>query len=355
MAIKPYLVSTIFVVVAYGLKLLTPYQIISEIPFLLFFSAVVLSGIYGGFRVGLYATGLSAAISYYCFLPPMMTFAKGDWYQDFKIGLYIIDCVTMAAICGKLKNSQMEADRGRREADELNIRLEKAVKVRDEFLSIASHEMKTPLTSLKLQSQLFLRNIDKNSAEPVASDKVHRFASQTNVMIGNLNRLIDDMLDVSRLRSGNLSLVLAPCDFSELVKNCLERESLSFIQAARPLPKLELPTSMPITADCLRLEQVLVNLLSNALRYGGPEQVSIKLVKVDGLARLTVEDHGEGIPGEKLILIFERYERARELDGSKGLGLGLFISQQIIMAHKGRIWAESQVGQGTKFIVEIPV
>ncbi|MBC7459061.1 MAG: DUF4118 domain-containing protein, partial [Bdellovibrionaceae bacterium] len=107
--LKPYLVSTIIVGCAFFLKLITPQQILSEIPFLIFFSAVAISGIYGGFAVGLYATILSALLADYFFLPPTMTFIKNNWHQDFKMLLYIFDCATMAALCGKLKSSTLQA------------------------------------------------------------------------------------------------------------------------------------------------------------------------------------------------------------------------------------------------------
>ena len=107
--LKPYFVSTLVVGCAFLLKLTTPHQILAEIPFLIFFSAVVISGIYGGFAVGMYATLLSALLADYFFLPPTMTFIKNNWHQDFKILLYVVDCATMAALCGKLKSTSLQA------------------------------------------------------------------------------------------------------------------------------------------------------------------------------------------------------------------------------------------------------
>ena len=113
--LKPYLVSTLVVGCAFLLKFATPHQILAEIPFLIFFSAVVISGIYGGFAVGMYATLLSALLADYFFLPPTMTFIKDNWHQDFKIFLYIVDCAAVAALCGKLKSALLQA---RSEKDE---------------------------------------------------------------------------------------------------------------------------------------------------------------------------------------------------------------------------------------------
>ncbi len=107
--LKPYLVSTIVVLVAFILKLATPHEILNEIPFLIFFTAVVISGTYGGFSAGLYATFLSAMIADYFFLPPTLTFFKDNWHQNFKIALYIVDCAAMSALCGKLKTTTMQA------------------------------------------------------------------------------------------------------------------------------------------------------------------------------------------------------------------------------------------------------
>ncbi|RKI12974.1 PAS domain S-box protein [Corallococcus sp. AB030] len=224
-----------------------------------------------------------------------------------------------------------------------------ASEAKDAFLAAASHELRTPLAAAKGHAHLALLKLGgQTEAGPGKSLQI------INRQIDRMAKLVEDLLDISRLQAGRLSLELEPFDLSQLVLET--RDRMAVLSQTHEL-KVEVPERLEGTWDRGRLDQVLTNLLSNAIRYS-PEggQVLVRLaVEGDSGVHLSVKDQGVGIPSEKQRLIFERFGRAH---GSKygGLGLGLTISQGIVEQHGGRIWAESTgtVGQGSTFNVWLP-
>jgi len=233
--------------------------------------------------------------------------------------------------------------------------LQESVQSRDDFLSIASHELKTPLTSLKLQSQQFERSLRKNDPAVFEPDRIRQFSTLTNKQVDRLTRLVDDMLDISRIRFGKLTINKTKLDVCELVNDVIERMKPQFIQSGAPAPILKTCSQLFATADKMRLEQVMMNLLTNALRYGSNKQVTVEVLSIGQNVQIQIKDQGIGISKEAQEKIFERFERAIEADEVSGLGLGLYISRQIVLAHSGKIWVESELGKGSTFYVEIPV
>ena len=233
--------------------------------------------------------------------------------------------------------------------------LQRALQSRDEFISIASHELKTPLTSLKLQSQMFLRSMEKNDPKATSPERLRAMASQTNEHTVRLNRLIEDMLDVSRIRSGQLRLEKAEYDLAELAQETVDHLMEHMPNARVDLPRLHFDGSIRGSWDKHRLEQVLENLLTNAYRYGLGKPVDIEIEKLDTKALIRIIDHGLGIDQPDLDRIFNRFERAVKASEISGMGLGLFISKNIVEAHGGKIWAESVKGHGSVFNLELPL
>ena len=231
--------------------------------------------------------------------------------------------------------------------------MEEALKTRDQFLSVASHELKTPLTTLKLQSQLTLRTLNRDGK--ISIERQNSLAHQTNDLVSKLNRLIDDMLDVSRIRTGKLALNKEEHELGDIVREVVFRLSLIFEAAGIPLPRITASERLVGEWDRFRLEQVISNLLTNAIRYGKGNPIDIQLSKVDNFASLSVKDHGHGISREDLERIFERFERAVHSSEVSGLGLGLFISREIIEAHSGKIHVSSVLGEGSTFSFKIPL
>lgn len=232
---------------------------------------------------------------------------------------------------------------------------EAAVRARDEFLSIAAHELKTPVTGLKGTVQLLLRRQARGTLDATHLPKALTLLDQATE---RLAALLNDLLDVSRIRMGRLPLSLGRVDMRELLETTLrhyqeqgEASSRIHLALASPLP--------PLYADAARLEQVLVNLLDNALKYSPPgTPVRVVVREADGGLLVRVEDQGIGLTPGSEHLIFEPFGRAPNAARSHlpGMGLGLYICRNIIERHGGRIWAES-AGEdaGAAFVFWLPV
>lgn len=226
-----------------------------------------------------------------------------------------------------------------------------AVEMRDEFLSICSHELRTPLTSMKLQNQLVQRSFRGSSVGP---DRIERLVQQSGRQIERLERLVEEMLDISRIRSGKLTLTTEELDFAQLVNDVAERFAPQ-LQDAGCAVTVHAPTALPGRWDRLRLEQVIVNLLSNAMKYGAGKPIEVRLSQMGDHAVLSVRDEGIGIAPEHQSRIFERFERASSKTEISGLGLGLYIVRQILELQGGTISVESRLGFGSCFEVSLPM
>ena len=228
-----------------------------------------------------------------------------------------------------------------------NERLAGALRIRDEFLSIASHELKTPLTALQLQLQLAAREVASTGRpEP-------RWLTGAQRQVRRLDTLVAQLLDVTRIRADRLSLERRDVDLGELASGVADRFSGEMERAGT---RLDLSTSPDVTGhwDPDRLDQVVTNLLSNAVKYGEGSPISLGVAGDGDRAVLIVEDRGPGIPEESRALVFEPFERAADPRAVSGLGLGLFIARQIARAHGGDIWMESMPNPGARFVVELP-
>jgi signal transduction histidine kinase len=224
---------------------------------------------------------------------------------------------------------------------------ERAVRIRDDFLVVASHELRTPLTPLQLQLEGVQRAAE--SGDPRLAERVKQAIAQS----GRLTQLVDSLLDVSRLASGRFELALEECDMAEIVAGAVER---SRERAARAGSALRLAASGPLPGrwDRVRAEQLVFQLLSNAVKYGRGGAIDVELAATPRGVEITVRDVGIGIPPEALTRIFERFERATSGRQYDGLGLGLYVAQQIALAHQGDIRVASELGVGSTFTVRLP-
>jgi PAS domain S-box-containing protein len=227
-----------------------------------------------------------------------------------------------------------------------------AVRARDEFLSVAAHELRTPITSLRGYAQLALRQYEK--AGPPDPERVHRAFQVIDQQSTKLAHLVGQLLDSARIEAGRLALERAPADVAELAANLVR---VTQARTQQHTIRLDAPPALPATVDALRLEQVLTNLLDNAVKYspdGGPVEVTLTTPGPDWL-RITVTDHGIGIPPAQRERIFERFYQGHGPGSFGGMGLGLHISRQIVELHGGRIAVEGPPEGGTRFVVRLPV
>ena len=229
-----------------------------------------------------------------------------------------------------------------------------AIKTRDEFISIASHELKTPITSLKMQLQMLQRNFQPESKMIPTTEKIVSSLENSTRQIDRLTVLIEDLLDVSRIETGKLTYKIENINLHELLSEVIERFSEQF-KVMGAATELQLEENLYCECDRYRIEQVVTNLLTNAIKYGAGTKVTIRLEKFFETAVIEVKDNGLGIPKDSQRKIFERFERAVSGANISGLGLGLYISKQIIEAHKGKIEVESEVAKGSLFRVILPL
>jgi PAS domain S-box-containing protein len=229
-----------------------------------------------------------------------------------------------------------------------------AIRVRDDFMSIASHELRTPITSIKLQMQSLARRLARDPSVAIASEQLLRIVTQTDRALDRLVRLIGDMLDISRIQEGKLSIQGKPADLGEIAHEVLDRLEAALSAANIPL-KLELSPGVTGVWDRDRIEQIVTNLVTNAIRYAPGAPLTVRVSRAGTRGELRVADQGRGIASEHLEQIFDRYVRLESSDNVGGLGLGLFISRQIAVAHGGELRAESEPGQGTVFVLSLPL
>jgi PAS domain S-box-containing protein len=232
--------------------------------------------------------------------------------------------------------------------------LESALKTRDEFLSIASHELKTPITSIKMQIQMVQLRIHRSKTDVVDIPKLNKALDVTMGQITRLTQLIDDLLDISRIQAGKMTYTFETFNFSQMLDEILEGFSHLGPQDKNPI-KVFVDPELEGCWDRMRIEQILVNLISNAFKYAPGSSIVI-YAKEDGPnAIFSVQDFGPGIPKENRGKIFERFERLGQSSNVAGLGLGLYISKQIALAHQGKIELKSGEEIGSHFLITLPL
>jgi two-component system CheB/CheR fusion protein len=223
-------------------------------------------------------------------------------------------------------------------------------RMQEEFLALASHELRTPLTPLRGYIGLLARLLDAQDAD----ERARLYIAQVRQQMQRLQRLIDDLLDVGRLQGGRLQLDRSPVDLVPLVSDLVE--ALQATQEGPPI-RAEL-TSEPllVLGDTTRLSQVVINLLSNAARHAPDSPVvEVRLQRVDGAVVLEVQDYGPGIPSDIQGHLFDRFYHVEYRSGQGGLGVGLFITRELVQAHGGDISLRSEPGNGATFTVRLPL
>jgi signal transduction histidine kinase len=254
-----------------------------------------------------------------------------------------------------------ELEQSRREQqqllEELNVtqaELQRSLRMRDDFMSLVAHELRTPLNTLFLESQMRMLQLQRGNFDALGPARLPAMVARDQRQIQAMIRLIDDMLDVSRIRSGSLSIRPTGFELTALLKRVVCDLAL---QATGYGSTLTLHPHAPVEGcwDEFRIEQVIINLLTNALRYGGGKPVDIVVDAGAGEVRIDVIDNGIGISEADQRRIFEPFERGSGNGEVKGLGLGLAISRQLAAAHGGRLGVTSDGRSGSIFTLALPL
>ncbi|AKU92076.1 AAA family ATPase [Vulgatibacter incomptus] len=224
-----------------------------------------------------------------------------------------------------------------------------AIRLRDDFVSIASHELRTPLTSL----QLIIQRLEKRITS-MTSEQVKNALALAGRQIRRLIRLVGRLLDVGQVEAGKLQIHRQDFDLGELVEEAVDQLADELARADADV-RLETPKGVVGSWDEVRIGQVVTNLLTNAIKFGRGSPIEIEVGQEDGIARIDVTDHGPGIAPEIQERLFRRFSRGVSSRHYGGMGLGLYVSRRIVEAHGGSIGVESEEGEGARFTVELPV
>ncbi len=218
----------------------------------------------------------------------------------------------------------------------------------ERLMAAAGHELKTPTAAIHNYLQLVERRLASGDTSEAAT-----YAGRAALQARRLSDLVERLFDVSRIQTGKLEIVTAPVDLVAIVQAAVD---VSAVLANAPAIRFRAkPASLAVHADAGRLEQVFLNLLTNAVEHGaGSGAIDVTVRRSDGFAVVDVRDHGDGIAAEDLSIVFEAYTRLRHPQGATGLGLGLFVSREIVAAHGGSITATSRIGEGTTISVRLP-
>ena len=284
-------------------------------------------------------------------------------FDVIKIPLFIPDgrrngLVVLAREITERRRAEQERDRlfaaeqaARAEAERHAEEAARAVILREEFIGIAAHELRTPLTTLQLVVQGLLRAAVGPGAGPTPA--MNRQAQLCDQQVKRLRRLVDDLLEITRIRSGRLDIRAEPLDLGEIVRAAVAGMQKAIEDAGC---QIAFDVASPVRGswDRLALERIAINLVDNAAKYGRGRPIEIAIRGEGGTARLSVRDHGIGIPADGLDRIFALFERAVSVREYGGLGLGLYIVRSLAEAHGGQVSVESRPGEGATFTVTLP-
>ncbi len=309
---------------------------------MLFFLVVALASSLGGWGPGLISAALSSACGWW-FLSTSPNAVRADGAL---VGAAVfLPVAIVIAIFGALVRE------GFREREIAAGELSEAVRARDEFISTASHELKTPLTALTLVTQQLARLQGRG---PMGDASAARLLSSVGRQTSRLTVLVNNLLDVSRIASGPLRVDLEDVDVVQISRDVAERFEGELAQAGSKL-SIDAEASIVGHWDRLRLDEMLTNLLSNAVKFGGGRPVSISVHREGNNAVIQVSDLGIGIAPEDRDRIFERFERGPHGQAPGGFGLGLWIVREIATALSGTVEVESAPCRGTTFTVTLPM
>lgn len=289
----------------------------------------------------------------YFFINPHGSLAVLLWPDGLQMIPFLFAALLITLVARQLERSRQQAEDYASRLEKVNQQLEDEHQLKDRFFSIVSHELKTPVTTIRGQAQLLTRRITRRQLTEVKSASVVETLQKVNEETVRLVHLIDELQDVSRNQAGKMSMDFQPCDIGPICQEVVDDQRLL---SGRTI-SLSLSSRLPgVYGDRDRLLQVMTNLVNNALKYSPPEtSVEVNVMQGPTGVHIEVRDYGQGIDKEHLAHIFELFYRSPDTaKRTRGLGLGLAIVKDIVERHHGSIWCDSQPGKGSTFFVELP-
>jgi len=249
---------------------------------------------------------------------------------------------------------QVEAlEKSQRQLHATQAELERALKMRDDFISLVAHELRTPLNTLHIESQVRQLQLQRGDLAVFNKERLHSMVERDTRQINSMVRLINDMVEVSRVNTGNLSIRPEKINLSQLVSRVIG-DFTQQAAAAGSSFTLDITENVYGNWDDFRVEQIIINLITNALRYGGDKPVAVGLAVVGDAVEIYVQDQGSGIAPNEQQRIFEKFERLGNNKVREGLGMGLYIARQLAEAHGGSLSVRSNPGEGARFTLCLP-
>ncbi len=358
----PFIIAIITFIIVLELSIFSRQTLGHLNPVLLFLPFTVLLTWGGGYKMGVLATAISGLVINYIFLSPNPPFITSEPIKLIELFLFLSEGILISLIIenGRRRHTRAfhhnkkDLNQKIKQLEEEYALAKKEIRARDEFLSIASHELKTPLTSMLLQTQTALYSIRNVSLAHFSINNLLKMLESVENQTKRLSKMINDLLSTSLITTGNLQLVYEKVDLDAVVSGVIEEFSP---RIQREGYELTYTKKEPIIGqwDKIRIQQAVSNLISNAIKYGNRKPIEVAIRKEGNMALVNVLDHGIGIAKEQHVKIFGLFERAVSPTEYKGLGVGLYITKKIIEAHGGSISVSSKVGKGTTFTIKLPL
>ncbi len=362
---RPYLISFGAVIISTALYILIFDLTTKQIIFLVFLPGIILSSWYGGFKFGILTSCLSSLAIYYFFITPTYSLHIKPIVDIIGLIIFTLEGIILSYYLGnKHRYERLEVYKDREKNNKETIeKLQKEIShanqniaLRDEFLSIASHELKTPLTTVVLQLQSTLHNIRNVSLSEFSVEHLLKVLQSMQNQTNRLSKMINDLLNISLITTHKMELELEDVDLSTLVQDIVDNFKIKEkYQREGSKINVNIKNGILGTWDKLRLEQVLDNLISNALKYGNNNPITVELERQNSTAIIKVIDQGIGIRPSEIEKIFSLFKRGDVEKDYKGLGIGLYIASQIIALHGGKIDLKSKLNSGSTFTVYLPI
>lgn len=323
-----YALPLILLIFLILIKILFNSFISNTTPFLTFSFAVVISAWYGGLGPGIMVTALSGIIANYIYLSPLPHTSYNFKLAIVQTLIFFVEGVFVSIISEAKRQNDIQ---------------------KDEFIAFASHELKNPLTVIKGYAEII------QDAKKISHDSIKKFSQTIDDYADKATGLINELMDVSRIESGKVTLHKELFNVSTLVKKIVDEQKIIYANHAIFFHNSNGKNCL-MFGDPYRISQVMVNLIANAVKYSPKKKrINIRLSRYRNFVTISVQDYGIGISADNQSRIFDRFYRAMEMDHVEGLGLGLYISREIVDMHHGKIWVKSQPGKGSTFFIKLPL